>query len=351
MSVFDTAALLREISPDAPSGPDLEYDPEFGQLNDAMTRKPEQQMGDSFIPAEDPNWREAKRISLELFKRTRDIRVAVSLTESSLHLDGFPGFCAGIELIEGLLTGFWDTVHPELDAEDDNDPTMRVNATAGLVADEFIQGVRKTPLVSSRALGQFSLRDVQVAAGDIQATDPADVPDAATVDGAFLDCDADELKTTAEAVSVALEKSRAIEAYLNEQVGAANSVDLAPLVLELRNAGLILTRKLEVRGIGAPEAEAAGEAGEEGGAAAAAGAPAAPPQALSGAINTREDVIRAIDKIRDYFQKNEPASPIPLLLNWAKRLVPKSFIEIMEDLGPDGLAQLQTVGGSSQDSE
>ena len=66
---------------------------------------------------------------------------------------------------------------------------------------------------------------------------------------------------------------------------------------------------------------------------------------LTADVNSRVDVIRLLDKICDYYQKNEPSSPIPLMLTRAKRLVNMNFIEIMKDLATDRVKQAETVVG------
>jgi type VI secretion system protein ImpA len=68
---------------------------------------------------------------------------------------------------------------------------------------------------------------------------------------------------------------------------------------------------------------------------------------MSGAINSRADVIRVLDKICDYYSVHEPSSPIPLLLRRAQRLVEKTFLEILEDMVPDGVNQAKIVSGST----
>ena len=46
----------------------------------------------------------------------------------------------------------------------------------------------------------------------------------------------------------------------------------------------------------------------------------------------------------------EPSSPIPLLLERAKRLVSKDFLEVLADIAPDALATARTAAGL-KDSE
>jgi type VI secretion system protein ImpA len=82
------------------------------------------------------------------------------------------------------------------------------------------------------------------------------------------------------------------------------------------------------------EAAAGGVAGAPGG-----------PKPIAGEVTSREDAIRMLDKITDYFNRNEPSSPVPILLRRAKRLVSKSFMEIVKDLAPDGLSQVERIRG------
>ena len=56
---IDVEKLLTEVSPDQPAGEDLEYDPQFGELERSAQGKAEQQFGDTIIPAEDPDWKAA----------------------------------------------------------------------------------------------------------------------------------------------------------------------------------------------------------------------------------------------------------------------------------------------------
>ena len=70
-----------------------------------------------------------------------------------------------------------------------------------------------------------------------------------------------------------------------------------------------------------------------------------PSQPMSGEINSREDVVRVLDMACDYFKRHEPSSPVPLLLQRAKSLVAKDFMEILRDLTPAGVSQAEQIGG------
>ena len=59
--------------------------------------------------------------------------MAVHYTRAGTVREGFSGLERGLALIEGLLDRHWGSVHPQLDASDDDDPTARVNALSALV--------------------------------------------------------------------------------------------------------------------------------------------------------------------------------------------------------------------------
>jgi type VI secretion system protein ImpA len=61
--------------------------------------------------------------------------------------------------------------------------------------------------------------------------------------------------------------------------------------------------------------------------------------------------MRALDKISSYFERHEPSSPIPLLIERCKRLVSMNFLEIMGDLAPDGLKQASLAVGKRGDGK
>ena len=89
-----------------------------------------------------------------------------------------------------------------------------------------------------------------------------------------------------------------------------------------------------------------------GGAAEAGDAPSAPAMGSGGgggqpvgSIRSTADVANALDRIIDYYQRNEPSSPIPLLLRRAKRLVNADFLTIVQDLAPGGIDNVHLVGG------
>lgn len=343
MASLDANMLLAEISPDQPCGENLEYDPRFLELEQAVHGKPDAQYGDTFVPATSPDWKVAQNLSLELLERTRDLRVAVHLARALLNCRGFGGLAEGLALIEGLIAQHWERVYPLLDSDDEHDPTERVNALAALVDQAgLIADVRDAPLVISRMHGAVRLRDIEYATGDLATLDGGTPPSLASIE-AVLDDVPDDVRDTLAALRAARQSNARIETLLTERVGTGRAIDLSALSRVLQHAAHFIGERA---GAQAPQAVAPGV--ERAGAAdAAAAAPAVPAPAAraSGEVESREDVIRSIDRICAYYERHEPSSPVPLLLARARRLVDKSFIEILQDLAPEGLGQARQVGG------
>src|ERR1700730_9432422 len=66
---------------------------------------------------------------------------------------------------------------------------------------------------------------------------------------------------------------------------------------------------------------------------------------------SRQDAIRALDAVADFFRRTEPSSPIPLFLARAKRLVSKDFLEVLADVAPEAVAQARAAGGLKHSEE
>ena len=159
--------LLTPVSESMPSGPDLEYDPDFMALESLARPVAEQQFGDTVIPAVEPDWRTVSEQAQALLLRTKDVRVAMLALRAATRLDGFSGFSQGAALLLGLLQRFWDSAHPQLDADDHNDPTMRINALAPLVdLGMVLHDVQEAAVGATRAA--FAVPNALTGEGDMK---------------------------------------------------------------------------------------------------------------------------------------------------------------------------------------
>jgi type VI secretion system protein ImpA len=358
VSEADLDRLLTEISPDAPSGEeDLESDPAFVDLNIKLEGTPERFDGTSEHEAVGPNWHGIRDAAFDLLTRTHDLRVALTYTRAMLHTAGVIGLCTGLELLCGLIERYWDSLYPQLDPEDNNDPTQRINILVALCeGEDIIFPLPKTNLCASRAVGQFSLRDIQIANGKIEPTktDKTPAPTTDIIDAAFKDCDVEDLQATRTAISSSLQNMDRLSTLLDEKISESSEdnkrdayylPDFDDLKKILKEMEAIMLTQLEGRVVPDPGEEGAAVENEDPDNLQSAEKKGKP----MGAINTRQDVISALDKICTYYQNNEPGSPVPLLLKRARQLVEKNFFEIMQDLGLDSAAQIKTLFSGAAD--
>lgn len=336
--MVDVQRLLETIAPDSPCGDDLEYDAAFLELERAAQGQPERQMGDAVLPAAPPEWRQVRDLAIELFGRSKDLRIANYYLQSAIALEGLPGLTQGLQLVLELLRQYWDDLHPRLDADDDNDPTFRINALAGINAEPVIRLLWEMPLIRSRAFGTVSLRAALNAAGLQRfASESLSLEQ---VGAAFQDSAAEQLAACRANLGDAHASLLAIEREANERVGSDRGADLGGIKQLLRHAVQIVAEHAPQDATGAAPA---GDTDNDG--SATPTSPAAAPARIGGEIANREDVLRTLDRILTYYARHEPSSPVPVLLSRAKSLVSADFATIVRNLIPDGFSQFEKLRG------
>lgn len=337
MATIDVEALLAPISDDAPCGQDIEQEQAFIALEVAAAGKPERTSGKKTIPAEEPKWPDVADKAIDLLGQSKNLQVAVHLTRAATHIDGLAGAAAGLTLIYQLLETFWDDVYPLLDEEDDNDPMIRMNALLPLNEHGLmLQDLESAPLVKVKALGEFSMRSIRLSTGEVNPKDEEQKPDPTHIEAAFTGAEVDDLVAENEAMESALDKAAGIEALLDDKVGSNNAPSFDKLRDELKLIKSTLGEHLSRRGVNVG-------GGEDDG-------PGAETTSISGEIRSRQDAIQSMDRVSEFFRQTEPSSPVPLLMERAKRLVAKDFMEIMQDLAPDGVRQAKLIGGLDDDN-
>lgn len=351
---FDASALLAPVSEDAPTGPNLEFDPDFGALERAAQGKPEQQYGNTIIPAEEPDWKDVAAQASALLERSRDLRVLAHLAVARLQLAGLPGFAEILTLTRELLEARWDSIHPQLDPEEDNDPTLRANALLRLGHPALVlKKLRTLPLAGSPRVAQFAWRDVAIAIGAMEPDADTEKPSESAVRAAFRETDPARLTTLREAAAQAGAAAKAIPEAFDERSGQGTGPDLADLTKQLNDIVRTIDRFADFGA--APADEAADEPADDDTAPvpAAEGSPAAAPARRAGGVSaasltevtTRADAVRLLELVVRYYQRYEPSSPLPMLIERARALAEKDFLDILRDLAPDGLSQAENIVG------
>lgn len=336
--LFDrTVAPLSEAEP---AGPNLEYDADFMALEQAAQGKPEQQFGDTIIAAEEPEWRTVHELADGLAGRTRDLRVTTHRAVSALRLRGLVGLVEGLSILASQLETLWPSVHPQLDPDDAEPAVMRLNALAPLGDDAFLARLRLTPLTGGPAA--LRLRDVELAFGKNVALAPDEAQPAAAQVGAAL---AEIAANDPDAAAALTGASDALAAIL-DAIKSNDAIDQAPdfdrLARLLGTLASAATGSAQGGGGGGGGGGSDGDTSVGGGGGAGGG--------VSGEIRTRDDAIRALDAVSDWIARNEPTNPAPLLIQRAKRIMGKNFLDIVRDLAPDSIGRVIEMTGAEGES-
>jgi type VI secretion system protein ImpA len=361
MAPFDLTASLADLDPDAPAGPNLELEGDFGALERAAQGTPERQAGNSIIPAEDPDWKDVAKQASALLERTHDLRVLVHLAVARLHLAGLAEYVAVLAMIRERLANRWEHVHPQLDPEDDNDPTLRANALLQLAHPlRVLRFLRTLPLAASERAGAVSWRTIAISIAGLETTDETERKTEAELRAAFTAVGPAKAAALREILATALAELAAIGAAFDTNCGYGYGPDLTPLVKLLQEiaryvdmfgvretelAGADLSREAVADGLGdhpgGDRTRGDRTGGDRTGPAEARNS--AVTAASLTAINTRADAVRLLDLVCRYYEQYEPSSPLPLLIARARGLADKGFLEILQELAPDGLLQAQAI--------
>ncbi|MGS0742973.1 type VI secretion system protein TssA [Glaciimonas sp. GG7] len=160
-SSFRYAELLAPICAELPCGPNLEYDPAFVILQSATAQKSETQYGDFIGTPEPVNWPEIERSCKALLLRTKDIRLIIFFIRSRIRQDGAEGLRDGLTLLKTMLEHYPNQIHPSLHYEGQHDPVTRANALAGLAEHSgILADLRNITLPKSAGL-ELQLRDLE----------------------------------------------------------------------------------------------------------------------------------------------------------------------------------------------
>lgn len=102
-----------------PVGEDLRYTEVYDQIKEAKRSDDLLDKGEWETDLKTSDWRTAASLCSDaLINRSKDLQIAVYLTESLLNQQGFIGLGFGLQLLSGLLSEYWDTLYPQIENDD-----------------------------------------------------------------------------------------------------------------------------------------------------------------------------------------------------------------------------------------
>ena len=154
---LELEALLKAISVEAPCGMDCSFSNEFHAIKKAKTQDdPLLDQGDWIAEPKQADWNFVNSKATELLtERTKDIRLYSWLIEAWSKLYGFEGVAKGLELTQRSLSDFWMLLHPEIE---DDDLDQRLGLLQGLI-NQLPVSIKNIPVVNASPF--YSLMDYE----------------------------------------------------------------------------------------------------------------------------------------------------------------------------------------------
>jgi type VI secretion system protein ImpA len=115
--------LLVPIPGANPAGAELRYDPVYDKIKEARREDDDAPQGEWQTERKVADWPLVIKLTKDaLSKKSKDLQLAVWLTEAMLKREGLAGLRAGLDLLDGLVEQYWESLYP---AVEDGDVEMR----------------------------------------------------------------------------------------------------------------------------------------------------------------------------------------------------------------------------------
>lgn len=334
---MDIETFLTPVTAEKPCGENLEYDADFQAMEQASQGKAEQQFGETIIPAEPADWPKVEKLATSLLARTKDLRIMLALTHAWTKRRGLPGYADGLLLIQQALVLYWEALYPQLEEDGIRDPFYRINVLAALGDKSALTATLRNAKLLRNAADEITLRDAQ-ALLDGSKTECPDYPGGRS---RLLDELASSNQPGIEAIQLIDERLKTICEILTEHLGESG----VPEMEQLRKLVGIVVESCQSTDLSTLIPTREPEMNQETAAAPTISTPRVEGDWRSAQVRSREDAQLMLEKVKQYFVSHEPSHPAPQMIERVQRLIEMNFMDIIRDLAPDGVNQLENIFG------
>ena len=351
-SVINFEAIMQPISPENPSGESLQYSGLYDEIREARRADKDLPQGQWQTELKVADYRQVINLAVPaLEKQTKDLQIAAWLSESLIKEYGFAGLRDSFKLLSGLQETFWETVYPEVD---EGDMEGRANAIEWMDTQ-----------------GAFAVKGAQITGGegysylDFEDSKRFDIPENInTLDSTdqqkFRELQAQaekENRVTAdrwrkakaasrrafyEELFFVVEECRTEFNELNRVIEEKFDRNQMPGTVNLKKAlddiQTLVKKLLEDKRAEEPDAAdeaTAVESETDEAEMSRANGDAKTPATAAGAIQNRQDAIKRLADLAEFFRKTEPHSPVSYLVqravNWGEMPLEAWLQDVIKD--------------------
>jgi type VI secretion system protein ImpA len=326
---LDLDALIAPVSEDDPAGPDLAYDNARIEIEQTFETEVSIDASGVIAEASDVDWRGVIDKIAAQSRQTKDIWLPIYLCRAGALSGSLETVEIGAKYLAGVLEAYWPTLHPQLDEYGFQGRKGPCDSLTG--TPQFIGPLRRINLLRHPRLGEYSGADFERFRAGGEREEGYGMFRAA-----LEDVGEDGLREIVGRVDAIHEAIKRADTTLTANAEDGGGTNFRPTYDALTQ----IKRSVEAFLTTAPDENEEAAQGDE--AAPAQGGPSGG-ERLSGRIESREDVVRALDALSDYYRRREPAHPAPILLQRAREWVDLDFMEILRDIAPGGVEEARTV--------
>ncbi|HYJ92053.1 MAG TPA: type VI secretion system protein TssA [Pyrinomonadaceae bacterium] len=365
-SVIDLEGLLQPIAGENPSGESLRYSGLYDEISEARRADENLVQGEWKTELKIADFGRVIDLAVPaLLTRTKDLQIGVWLTEALVKRQGMAGLRDGLKLITGFQDLFWETLHPEVD---EGDMEGRANAISWL--DTHVAfAVKGAPFTGVAGYSFLDWEDSKTfdIPENLEALSSADQKKY----GDLKEQAERERRVTASQWRAEIAATRRIHcekfnflidecwtAYndlnrvIEEKFDRNQAPGLSGLKKALEDVHGQAKKLLEEKRIEEPDPvlDAAEESESGDGATGGDGKSGG----SKGPVKTRQDALRQLAEIADYFQRTEPHSPVSYLVQRAVKWGNMGLDTWLQDVIKDNsiIEQVrQTLGLNTNDNQ
>ena len=361
--MLDIEPWISALEGSNPSGESLRDDPRFHEIEElvragAVVKRDGR--GDAPEHTGAVDWTRVLECAEALRAQGRDLRLLVVVARALLNTRGPAGLAEGLTLVTRTVETHWETLHPELrQAATPREAALRrINALLQLEnGDEGALGdLRRHVAFTARGLGPIHGRDLERGSIDGRVAQNEAAPGMSDRERAELLAQHEQQVGRVRSACAALADQApgelaAVTGAMRDAAAALAGLEAA--VAARTGGSLLLPGLKKALGRMVATLERAAPSAAPGFAAAPAPEPAMPAAtnrgdpAVPDRLSTRAEVLACLDRIIEFYDRTEPASPVPFLARRMRRMVPMDFLELMEDLAPSGLKEFRSLAGLS----
>jgi type VI secretion system protein ImpA len=364
--MFSAEQILKPVSDAQPGGYDLAFSPELDAISEARTfDDPSLDQGEWVTDLKEADWGfVVQRCATLLAARSKDLRLAVWLTEAAAKKHGLAGLAEGFRVLAGLCEQYWyNGLYPEADGDNE----QRIGNLSWILA-RTPALLRAIPLTEGRG-SAYSMVDFDTARK--QASNGGPPPGGlklADLEAARRNSSPQFREALAADAAACVEALRAFEQAADARLGedspgfSAARDALQALIHALPPSAATATANAAAQS--APEGDAMSDAGHashaghdnaNGHAQNSHGAPMQlAPSGPPGAIHNRAQAVAQLRTVAQFFRRTEPHSPVSYFADKAADAAEQDLHSwlrsvIKDQASMDHIEELLGVKGRPQD--